>query len=383
MWLFKKGIFIVIIFLIVHSLNAQDSLRPEPKKTIRNFMNPDSLTLINLKLVPVPIFTSSPETGVRFGLAMEYLFNAKEKGKNKEARGSFIYGQMTYSTKNQLDFSSTWQVFSSGERFVFRGNAGFQRFNERYWGVGNNGSKNEDYNNQFYNRVYLESRVYKLLKRQNYFGITLNFSNTYNLTYSKPLSAADNQVLGINGSKVLGMGPAFLHDSRDFPFSAQKGAYAEVYYQYHIPVLGDQFNYSELMIDFRKYFPITKLNILAFQLMSRSTFGNVPLRELPRLGSATMMRGFFTGRVRDKSYTAVQSDFRFHIWKWIYGSAFGSAGILGESFSDYNPNNNMHYAGGIGLRFLANKKNRIFIRVDYARNSLAGSAFYIRLNEAF
>ena len=107
MWLFKKGIFIVIIFLVVHSLNAQDSIRPEPKKTIRNFMNPDSLVLINLKVVPVPILTSTPETGVRFGLALEYFFNAKEIGKNTEARGSYVHGQITYSTKSQLDLSSS------------------------------------------------------------------------------------------------------------------------------------------------------------------------------------------------------------------------------------------------------------------------------------
>jgi hypothetical protein len=256
-------------------------------------MNPDSLALINLKVVPIPILTSTPETGVRFGVALEYFFNSKEKGKNTEARGSYVHGQITYSTKSQLDLSSSWQIFGRGERYVFRGNAGFQRFNERYWGVGNNGAANEDYNSQFYNRIYLESRVYKLLKHQNYFGLALNFSDTYNLTYSKPLSASDLQVEGINGSKVFGLGPAFLHDSRDFPFSAHKGSYAEIYYQYHIPVLGDEYNFGEWMVDLRKYYPVSQHNTLAFQFMTRSAIGNVPLRELPRLGSSNLMRGFF------------------------------------------------------------------------------------------
>jgi hypothetical protein len=383
MWLFKKLIVFVLIFSCVQALNAQDSIRREPKKTIKNFMNPDSLVLINLKVVPVPILTSTPETGVRFGMALEYFFNAKEKGKNTEARGSYVHGQMTYSTKSQLDLSSSWQIFGRGERYVFRGNAGFQRFNERYWGVGNNGSANEDYNSQFYNRVYLESRVYKLLKHQNYLGIALNFSDTYNLTYSKPLSTNDLQVAGINGSKVFGLGPAYLHDSRDFPFSAHKGSYAEIYYQYHIPVLGDDYNYGEWMVDLRKYYPISQRSTLAFQFMSKTAIGNVPLRELQRLGSSNLMRGFFTGRIRDKSYTAAQSEFRFHIWKWIYGAGFGAVGLMGESFSSYDPKYDLLYAGGAGLRFLVNKKNRMFLRLDYARNSLDGSAFYIRLNEAF
>lgn len=382
MWLYKKSIFIAIVFLVVHSLNAQDSIRREPKKTIRNFMNPDSLVLINLKVVPVPILTSTPETGLRFGGALEYFFNAKEKGKNTEARGSYVHGQITYSTKSQLDLSSSWQIFGRGERYVFKGNAGFQRFNERYWGVGNNTVGNDDYNSQFYNRVYLESRVFKLLKHQNYLGIALNYSNTYYVNYSKPLTNADRTIAGIYGSKVFGLGPAFLHDSRDFPFSAHRGAYAELFYQYHFPTLGDDYNYGEWMIDLRKYYPVSKQNTLAFQLMSRSTVGNVPLRELPRLGSSNLMRGFFTGRFRDKSFTAAQSEFRFHIWRWLYGSAFGAIGIVGESISSYE-STNTRYAGGGGLRFLVNKKNRMFLRLDYARNSTEGSAFYIKLNEAF
>ncbi|MEI6266161.1 MAG: hypothetical protein WCP74_13770 [Sphingobacteriia bacterium] len=345
-------------------------------------MNPDSLALINLKFVPIPILTSTPETGVRFGGALEYFFNAKEKGKNTEARGSYVHGQITYSTKSQLDLSSSWQIFGRGERYVFRGNAGFQRFNERYWGVGNNTVNNDDFNGQFYNRLYFESRTYKLLTNQNYVGLAVNFSDTYNLTYSKSLNNSDLQVAGINGSKVFGLGPAFLHEGRDFPFSAHKGSYLEVYYQYHFPVLGDQYNYGEWMLDWRKFIPVSNLNTLAFQFMNRTTIGDVPLREMPRLGSSNLMRGFFTGRFRDKSFTAAQSEFRFHIWRWLYGSAFGAVGIVGESISSYE-SNNTRYAGGAGLRFLVNKKNRMFVRLDYARNSTGGSAFYIKLNEAF
>jgi hypothetical protein len=290
---------------------------------------------------------------------------------------------IAYSTKSQLDISGSWQIFGRGERYVFRGSAGYQRFNERYWGVGNNVVGNEEYNSQFYNRVYLESRVYKLLNHHNYLGIALNYSNTYSVSYTKSLTTSDFQVPGIYGSKVFGLGPAFLHDSRDFPFSAHRGAYAEIYYQYHIPVLGDNYNYGEWMIDLRKYYPVSKQNTLAFQVMSRSTIGNVPLRELPRLGSSNLMRGFFTGRFRDKSFTAAQSEFRFHIWRWLSGAGFGAVGIVGESIGNYEPNSYTRYAGGGGLRFLVNKKNRMILRLDYARSSTKESAIYIRLNEAF
>ncbi len=380
MLLFKKVYIVFIVSFFVFGLNAQDSIKPAPKKTIRNFMNPDSLALINLKIVPVPIFTSTPETGVRFGVSLEYFFNSK--GKQSEARGSYVHGQVTYSTKSQLDISGSWQIFGSGEKYVYRGSAGFQRFNERYWGIGNTSVANDAYNSQFYNRVYLESKVFKLLKNHTYLGVAVNYSNTYNVTYTNPLSNADKAIAGIYGSKVLGIGPAFLYDSRDYPFSSHKGKFAEIFYQYHIPIFGDGYNYSEWMVDLRKYYPLTTTSTLAFQLMSRNSIGNVPLRELPRLGSSNLMRGFFTGRFRDLSYTATQGEFRFNIWRWIGGATFGSAGIVGESISNYE-SKELKYSGGAGLRFLVNKKNRMILRVDYALSNSYGSAYYIRLNEAF
>jgi len=380
MLLFKKVYIVFIVSFLTVTLSAQDSTNSAPRKTVRNFLNPDSLTLINLKLVPVPILTSTPETGVRFGLALEYFFNSKDK--QTEARGSYVHGQVTYSTKSQFDINGSWQIFGRGERYVYRGSAGFQRYDERYWGIGNTIIANDAYNSQFYNRVYLESKVFKLLKNKNYLGIAVNFSNTYNVTYGNPLSNADKAVLGINGSKVLGIGPAFLQDSRDYPFSANKGSYAEIYYQYHMPILGDSYNYSEWTLDLRKYYPLTKTSTLAFQLMSRNTIGNVPLREIPRLGSSNLMRGFFTGRFRDLSFTATQGEFRFNIWRWIGGATFGSAGLVGESISNYEAKE-LKYSGGAGLRFLVNKKNRMILRLDYALSNSFGNAYYIRLNEAF
>lgn len=380
MLLFKKIFLLFTVCFYVLTLSAQDTNKPAPKKTIRNFINPDSLALINLSIVPVPIFTSTPETGVRFGLALEYFFNSKEK--QTEARGSYVHGQLTYSSKSQLDIGGSWQIFGRGEKYVFRGSAGYQQFNERFWGVGNTVTPNELYNSQFYNRVYLESRVFKLLKNQTYLGVAINYSNTYHVTYTNSLSNADKAVPGIYGSKVLGIGPAFLYDSRDYPFSAHNGKFAEIFYQYHVPIFGDNYNYSEWMVDLRKYYPLSTSSTLAFQLMTRNTIGNVPLREMPRLGSSNLMRGFFTGRFRDLSYTAAQAEFRFNIWRWIGGATFGSTGLVGESISNYEAKE-LKYSGGAGLRFLVNKKNRMILRVDYALSNAYGSAYYIRLNEAF
>ncbi|OYZ00693.1 MAG: hypothetical protein B7Y37_09820 [Sphingobacteriia bacterium 28-36-52] len=361
-------------------VSAQDTEVPTPKKTFRNFINPDSLPLMNLRIVPIPILTSTPETGIRFGGALEYFFNAKEK--DAEARGSYIHGQLTYSTLGQFEAKATWQVFTKGEKFVFRGSAGYSTYNDRFWGIGNNTVAENNYLAQDYSRIFLESRTYRLLKNQWYIGLKLDYNDVYNVVNAKPLTPDQNDVPGIYGSKTIGLGPAILYEGRDFPFSAHKGAYAEVYFARNFSFKNNPYDFNTWFLDLRKYYPLTTNSTLAFQLSSIHTTGNVPLRELPKVGGSVLMRGYFTGRFRDRSFTALQAEYRFHIWRWVYGAAFGSAGLIDDALSSYSTGNLLK-AGGLGLRFLVNKKNRMFLRLDYARNSTAGGAYYIRLNEAF
>ncbi|TAF49833.1 MAG: hypothetical protein EAZ62_08795 [Sphingobacteriia bacterium] len=266
---------------------------PPPKRSFKNLTNPDSIGYMNFKLVPVPLITSSPETGVRFGAAVEYFFNAKNK--NLEARGSYLHGQMTFSTKNQFEISGGWQVFSKGEKFVFRGSGGFTSFNERFWGVGNQTLDNQDYYSQFYNRNFLDSRNYRLLGKQWYAGLAMNYSRTYQVRYSRPLTPDLQKIPGVEGSTVFGFGPAVLYEGRNFPFSATKGSYLELYYQRHAKVLGANYSYDEWMFDWRHFIPFGQTATWAFQFQFRETGGEVSLREMPRMGSSTLMRGFFTG----------------------------------------------------------------------------------------
>ena len=375
---------VLLVSTKVYGANNPDTLRPEPKKTLKNLMNPDSLSAINFSVIPIPIVTSSPETGVRIGLSLDYFFNAKSKEakQNKEARGSFVYGQVTYSTLRQLDLMGAWQVFTKGEKWVLRGRAGYSSFKERVWGIGMNTVPENDYWELSYQRTFAESRIYRQLKNNWYGGITINYNNTFNLRYSKPLTPAFNYSDGVNGSSVFGFGPALLLENRDYPFSARKGTYLEAIFQNFIPVGTAPYAYREWIFDFRKFHPIGRENSVGFQFFTHNTSGDVPLRELPRVGSPSLLRGFFGGRYRNKSLTALQGEYRFQVWRWVHASVFTAGGFSGNSIDKYYLPDFL-LTGGAGLRFLVNKKNRMFVRMDYARNSTMGGAFYLRLNDAF
>ncbi len=381
-YLIQISLLLLVLFVHIFSGFAQDGKKPSPQKTFKNFINPDSLPLMNLKIVPVPILTSTPETGIRYGGALEYFFNAKEKGNQSEARGSYMHGQITYSTKGQFEMKGTWQVFTKGEKYVYRGSAGYATFTDRIWGIGNNTLTEKNYYAQDFSRIFLESRTYKLLKNQWYLGLKLDYNNIYKVKIDRPLDPVNALIPGISGSKILGIGPAILYEGRDFPFSAHKGSYVESYITQHFPVGGDAYQFQTWLLDVRKYYPLRTQTTLAIQFMSQTTTGKVPLSEMPKMGGALLMRGYFTGRYRDLSYTAAQAEIRFPIWRWIHGATFASAGVVDLSIGKYQIQNTK-LAGGLGLRFLVNKKNRMFLRVDYALNSTEGGAYYVRLHEAF
>jgi len=255
--------FLGLALCTILGVNAQDAVVPSPKKTFKNFINPDSLPLMNLRIVPIPILTSTPETGVRFGGALEYFFNEEEK--DFEARGSYIHGQLTYSTLGQVELKATWQVFTKGEKFVFRGSAGYATYNDRFWGIGNNTVAENNYLAQDYSRLFLESRTYRLLKNQWYLGLKLDYNDVYNVVNLRPLSISEQQVSGINGSKSLGMGPAILYEGRDFPFSAHKGAFAEFYFSRNFSFKNNPYDFNTWFLDLRKFYPLIPNSTLAFR----------------------------------------------------------------------------------------------------------------------
>jgi outer membrane protein assembly factor BamA len=182
---------------------------------------------------------------------------------------------------------------------------------------------------------------------------------------------------------VAGAGPNVQADFRDNPFSPQKGWYADVYYARLGSWLGGTHAFNEVQVDLRCYLPLRKpFQVLAFQAFGNFTQGSVPFRELPRLGSSFLMRGYFEGRFRDYNYLAAQMEWRQPLYKWLHASAFMAVGEVAPEIRLFNTQS-LKSAAGVGLRILLNKKESVFARFDFAVNNEGGTGFYIRINDAF
>ncbi|WP_448519466.1 BamA/TamA family outer membrane protein [Rhodoflexus sp.] len=343
--------------------------------------HPDSLVKRKLSFIPIPVLQSSPETGLKGGLALDYFFNAGTSG-DRKIRDSFAWIQGLYSARNQLALEVFWQVYTKDEKWFLRNRGGYIDFNEYYWGVGNNTVPEDDYTNFFYQRVYNTGKVLRKTKDKIFAGLNYNFSDTWDIFFTGGFG--DNKPFGskLNATRVSGVGPNIIFDFRDNPFSPVRGWYLELGTHHYRSFLGSRSTYDEYLIDARKYFKVFKKDFFGVQFLGNFTQGDMPFRELNRLGGPNMMRGFFQGRFRDKQHVAAQIEYRKPLNRFLQVAAFTSAGQVFEELDGWKWQQ-MRYAGGLGLRVLINKEKNIYSRFDFAVTDIGTNGFYFRIADAF
>jgi hypothetical protein len=361
-----KLLLFAISLLVVSSMEAQE------KKKDRLA---DKVFGKNLRFIGNPIVQNSPETGLKMGVAGNYLF---KNGSDSLTRSSNAYLQIAYTTKSQFIFEPIWNVFSPGEKYIFRGRAGYLNFTDQFWGIGPDAEQVNSIDLS-YQRFYLQSKVLRKVYRNWFAGGALRYSKLYALKWS----GESPNVEGNSGSTVAGLGPNLQADFRDNPFSPQRGWYFDVYYAAFGKFAGGTHRFDEFQADVRYYRPLKQpYQVLAFQLFGLFTQGNIPFRELPRLGSSFLMRGYFEGRFRDRNYLAGQVELRQPIYKWLHASAFLALAEVAPSIDEFSLMR-VKSTAGLGLRVLLNKKETVFARFDVAVNNEGGLGVYIRINDAF
>ena len=81
----------------------------------------------------------------------------------------------------------------------------------------------------------------------------------------------------------------------------------------------------------------------------------VPFSELVTLGGAGPMRGFYPGRLRDKSAAVVTLKYRWPIWVWLDGSLQAAVGnVFGDHLQQLEWSR-FRFSGAIGLESIGSR----------------------------
>ncbi len=104
---------------------------------------------------------------------------------------------------------------------------------------------------------------------------------------------------------------------------------------------------------------------LAVTAIFADPLGNepIPFTELASVGGNGPMRGFFPGRVVDRSVTAATLHYRWPIWVWLDGALEGSVGnAFGEHLDGWKPSL-LRFSSAIGVESVGARDNSVEILV--------------------
>ena len=361
-------LFFLLLFITLKSVEASQPYRSNYTDTTKR----------KIKNLIFPLIGRAPETNWAFGIASATIFSTKSS--DTLLRTSTIPIGIIYTLKNQIIAGFGANIYFPGEKYILRLENTFSKFPDRFWGMGYN-SLETNMENYAFGQFYFNPIFLRKIFKDYFAGLTYEYQSVFYMKYTEGGIFDKENILGKNGGSVSGLGYEISKDSRNNSYSPSKGVLIRLVGVAFNKRLFSNFNYLSTELDFRQYNRIFKKHVLCFQFISTVTAGDVPFRSMAVLGGNLIMRGFYSGRYRDLSMFALQTEYRFPIW-WRFG-AVGFAGIGQVSKKITNLHLGfLKYSIGGGLRFAIIPKEKLNIRFDYGFAN-GSRNFYIVLSEAF
>ncbi len=329
-------------------------------------------------LVVLPIIFSMPET--KLGGGFGGLFTIRPAGSPPGARPSSLYFHGIYTQLKQWELSLKPELYLRNERIFLSADLIVSKFPNKYWGIGNDvpDAWEENYTPRKLSADLSFQRKLSPAKRF-YLGLLYRFEHIKMLKTERALAAGG--VPGSEGGTTSGAGFIFNLDSRDNVFYPRSGNYFQVKTVFHGGLLGSDYAFSLLDIDLRKYMTVFSRSVLALQTVFLTYGGTAPFYRMSKIGGDAIMRGYYTGRYRDRSLLAFQAEFRFPV-KWRFSAVvFGGFGQVADGLGRLRLDG-FKYSVGFGLRFTVVPKEGTNIRLDQAFGR-GSSGYYLNANEAF
>jgi len=379
---FRKAIFIYFLglcgtFTIPIAGKAQsDSLKTVPVEKLKLPIRSPA----NIRHVLVlPIIARSIETGWSFGLASASTFHLYKE--DSTVRTSNAQAIALYTTRRQFVTALNGSIYFPGERWIINEQFSYSSFPDDFWGLGKRapGGNEESYKfKQYY--IYLHPQL--KIGQHLFLGTVFEFQHVFDIEYPAGGLFDQENVLGRDGYHIAGLGLSLTYDTRNNAFWPDQGGMYQFWFDHFAPYLGSDYQYTNFVVDLRRFIRVFKQQILALQAYGTFNAGEVPLRSLAFLGGANSMRGYYAGRYRDKDAGILQAEYRIPLWGRIGAVGFADIGNVGSELKEVNLVH-FKYSYGGGLRIGLNQAEKLNLRLDYGLAKGHSQGFYLQLGEAF
>lgn len=334
-----------------------------------------------LKFAIYPAASYTPETSLSLGAVAFFVINSDQPTNSGNYRPTSISPYVVYSLRNQLEANIDFDIFlKNGTNLNIT--TRYFNFPDYFYGTGNAtlAENEESFTN---NAIFLEGSALQPLNPELFLGINFDLRYDELLNFDEDGVLTDSDLDGVKGGFISGFGPSVRLDSRDNVLYPSRGNYFDVSAIFY-PEFLSTYNFSIFSFDFRKYLSLgNEKNILAMQLLTRLSSGDVPFYKLPKLGGSRRLRGIsHANRYIDNNVFYMQAEYRRDLFWRFGGVLFAGFGDVAHQVSDYNLND-MKVIFGVGGRFRAIKGEKLNARIDLGFTLGNESGVYFLVRESF
>ena len=327
-------------------------------------------------LVIAPVPGRSPQVGWSLALGGGYFLESKDE--DSDMAPSILGGFGWYAENGSYAYGAGGNLHLLDDDLRVKFGAGYMDVRYRFYGIGNDNQRGVSLDILQEAPMYFASAQYRVWKKLyvglGYIGGTVD---------TRPKVVFDPPPFGFDSLLSLDIGAIMIPivvDSRDHEQFPRNGWMMTGRTMLYRKNAGSDFDAETFMINFNRYVPMRETDVLAFRGYFRTTSGDAPFFIMSTFGGGTDLRGYPSGRYRDKMMYAFQGEYRWAVNdRWIL-TGFTGFGEVAPDVSEFG--SNFLPAAGLGARFVVSQKHRVSLSFDVAHGK-DGTEYYFGVGEAF
>lgn len=328
----------------------------------------------DLVIAPIPAY--SPQLGWNLTLGGVYFLRARDEDSASPPStvGAFVMG----AENGSYVYGGGASLHLLDDRLRVKAGAAYADIRYRFYGVGNEqGDSGIGVDILQNGPLYMASGSWRVWKKL-YLGLGfVGGSVETRLRIDLPDTPFFDPALDVDiGAFTIPM----EIDSRDHEQFPREGWLVTAKTSLYRESAGSDFDAETFKFSANHYWPMREQDVLASRIVIKATSDNLPFFLKSSIGGSTDLRGYPSGRYRDRMMYALQTEYRWQFAdRWIM-TGFAGVGEVAESFSEFG--RNFLPAAGIGIRFVLSQKHRVGLSADLAVGN-DGAEFYFGVGEAF
>jgi hypothetical protein len=329
---------------------------------------------------PIPI--SNPTLGTGLAVVAALIFPLSREDKVSPPTVAGVGG--FYTSNHSYAAAVAMRPYFAEDRWRLLGFAGFGSLNYNFFGIGGVSNVSIPIDQKFSG---FDFEALRRVSKGFYLGARYFLAHS-TLTLGTSSEGAEPPPAKDFSVQTAALGLVAQTDSRDSTFYPVKGSYFTLKADFYDPAFASDRTFQRYQADYNKYFPIGERQVLAVRAAACDVAGDAPVYSLCLFGSGNDLRGYEVGRYLDRSMLAAQGEYRFMLPESLgffgrFGFVlFAGVGEVAHSFSDFDADKLLP-AGGLGIRFLLARENRVNFRIDYAWGKSGNRGLYVGVGEAF